>query len=113
MSEPRREPTPDEIWGPGGLTDEIRATWADMERDERQVTDPLAALYEPSTVPPGMPTPAEIRAACEEIQREWTDMERDHRRGRRHGNCKDGGDGGVEIREATFGDGITEPNGDD
>lgn len=32
------DPTPEQIWGPGGLTSEIQATWSDFTRDQRRVT---------------------------------------------------------------------------
>jgi hypothetical protein len=36
--EPLRDPTEEEIWGPGGLTAQIQATWSDFQREQRRVT---------------------------------------------------------------------------
>lgn len=32
------DPTPYEIWGPGGLTSQIQASWNEFQREQRRVT---------------------------------------------------------------------------
>lgn len=44
-NQPKASPTPEDIWGPGGATERIQATWSDYERSQRDQCPPVPVIY--------------------------------------------------------------------